>query len=249
MTAALALVDCDGCTVERLHRVFRYWAAGDATGSARAGPARRFFHVCLLAQPPLRPRRPTWTGIATGSSTRGVGDGSATFTAWAISASTGPAPATSRGGRSTRWPPTGSDPGRPIAAGRRTSECFGGDDGRRLGLPGGPGGGVRHPARLGGELTPVIGQGQTSRPPSTTRRVDAASVPVGGPRRHGWSERLVGRPIERSRATGWSNAGRCGTGARRRSSAATADGGSTRLSASRHPVRDVLDRLVASRGP
>jgi hypothetical protein len=32
MTAALALsIDCDGCTVERLHRVFRYWAAGDAT--------------------------------------------------------------------------------------------------------------------------------------------------------------------------------------------------------------------------
>jgi hypothetical protein len=32
MTAALALsIDCDGCTVERLRRVFRYWATGDST--------------------------------------------------------------------------------------------------------------------------------------------------------------------------------------------------------------------------
>lgn len=32
MTAALALsIDCDGCTVERLHRVFRYWATGEST--------------------------------------------------------------------------------------------------------------------------------------------------------------------------------------------------------------------------
>ena len=32
MTAALALsIDCDGCTVERLHRVLRYWATGEAT--------------------------------------------------------------------------------------------------------------------------------------------------------------------------------------------------------------------------
>jgi hypothetical protein len=32
MTAALALsIDCDGCTVERLHRVFRYWTGVEAT--------------------------------------------------------------------------------------------------------------------------------------------------------------------------------------------------------------------------
>ena len=32
MPGALALsIDCDGCTVERLHRVFRYWAGGDPT--------------------------------------------------------------------------------------------------------------------------------------------------------------------------------------------------------------------------
>ena len=32
MAAALALsIDCDGCTVERLHRVFRYWATDEAT--------------------------------------------------------------------------------------------------------------------------------------------------------------------------------------------------------------------------
>jgi hypothetical protein len=32
MPAALALsIDCDGCTVERLHRVFRYWATGEST--------------------------------------------------------------------------------------------------------------------------------------------------------------------------------------------------------------------------
>ncbi|MBI3855825.1 MAG: hypothetical protein HY293_09065 [Planctomycetes bacterium] len=32
MPAALALsIDCDGCTVERLHRVFRYWAGREST--------------------------------------------------------------------------------------------------------------------------------------------------------------------------------------------------------------------------
>ena len=32
MSGALALsIDCDGCTVERLHRVFRYWATEEAT--------------------------------------------------------------------------------------------------------------------------------------------------------------------------------------------------------------------------
>ncbi len=57
MPAALALsIDCDGCTVERLHRVFRYWATAETTefgpGLAQPVASSMFAYSRNAAAPP-----------------------------------------------------------------------------------------------------------------------------------------------------------------------------------------------------
>jgi len=201
MTAALALsIDCDGCTVERLHRVFRYWATAEATefGSGLALPVASSMFACSR-NPGAPPQAAYLDGDRAGlldawrrgwiDSLHGLGDFTAEQPCTRDLARQAFEALAADGIRIRVWTNHGGPENvqnllRPGTLGDvPDSPCYLADLAAEYGIQ----------YLWASELTPVIGQGRDVSPAEYySAQVDASRLARWVARAaHGWSERLV----------------------------------------------------------